>query len=55
MPDGFADRDWWRALYDDTVAALLLDSRDPAETAATGSRSAGPTRRNPLGTAQFRA
>ena len=35
MPDGFTGPDWWQTLYDDTVAALLLVRRDPAETAAT--------------------
>ena len=35
MPDGFVGPDWWQTLYDDTVAALLLVRRDPAETTAT--------------------
>jgi SAM-dependent methyltransferase len=35
MPDGFTGPDWWQTLYDDTVAALLLVRRDPAETTAT--------------------
>src|SRR5262249_17096597 len=35
MVDGFEPGAWWRSLYDDTVAELLLVRRDPAEIAAT--------------------
>ena len=42
MPDGFTGPDWWQTLYDDTVAALLLVRRDPAETTATVRFLTGP-------------
>src|SRR5689334_1507125 len=35
MADGFADRDWWQALYDDIVADLFLLRQDPRQTSRT--------------------
>ena len=35
MADGFTDRDWWQALYDDIVAELFLVRQDARQTAAT--------------------
>src|SRR5206468_2097504 len=35
MADEFAAGDWWRTLYDDTVAEIFMVRRDERETART--------------------